>query len=559
MIRISVKFLLAGGFACQLALAADKSPLQAGVEVYQTGKYDQAEPLLQKAADSAGALSIYQKYFLADALMHLGKADESAPILKDILLLKPPSEIKFRTLFLLSQQDIDKSRWKEARERLRPLMKKWKTSPQYPEVLHRLMRAELKLHDKSQACNWAKKLYIRFPTHPLVESWSSHLEEVKIDGQKIGCDIRLNDFQEHVKRLELSGEGDRARKEIDQMRASAPEKDRGTYDLMMARYLVSEGMVEDALALLVRNYPKEKSDFNYLTQLGIAAARAGEYQTAVGAYEKAYAISPHSRKGREALFQAAFLSYQFQDYDGAVKKFNQLVEEQPRSGLARDARWHLAWLQYLRSDFEGSLKMMEDVRTSSLRARRFRGSPLDQRLLYWIAMSELRLNRMDDAKAGFTALIKDHSGTYYALAAQARLATLSNDSTSPRVTASPDMAAKSEAVKAAANTTPPTADSDDDESEDNIAQDTKDADTTEEKDGADTDALDAAEFKEPALRAHLEAARQLTALNLTDLARWELYEVERHTANPVYLKMLIAAYEAIGSFNRLLPSVTSVS
>ena len=97
-------------------------------------------------------------------------------------------------------------------------------------------------------------------------------------------------------------------------------------DMIMANFLVNEGLVDDALNLLVRFYPEKKTDFNYLTLLGKAAARAGEFQTAVGAFERAYKLSPRSKKGREVLFQAAYLSYQFQDYDGAVRKFDQFVK-----------------------------------------------------------------------------------------------------------------------------------------------------------------------------------------------------------------------------------------
>lgn len=518
-----------------------------GIEFYQAGKFDQAEPLLRKAGENSGELAIYQQFFLADTLMQMGREAEAAPILKEILILKPTTEIKNRVFFMLSQQAIDKSQWRDARSRLQPLAKQWKSSTDYPQVLHRLMRVEMKLHNRSQACKWALKLFTRFPTHPLVTSWSSNLHEVDVDGQKMSCAIRANDFQERVRRLEWAGETERARKEIDEAKAAAPESEKVKYDLITARFLVNEGLVEDALALLIRAFPTEKSDFNYLSLLGLAAARAGEYQTAVGAFDKAYALTPRSKHGREALFQAAFLSYQFQDYDGAVKKFTQLVGDHPRSGLARDAQWHLAWLQYLRNDYEGALKKMADVRNIGLRSRRFRNSTSDQRLVYWMAMSHFRLNQMEDAKAGFESLIHDNPNGYYALAAQARLQQLSVLSNDTKVTRSTSAAAAPlpEPPKV---TAPPS--EEEDESEDDLTQTAEDQEGEEKESTAESEPLDSSEFKEPALKAHLEAARELTALNLMDLARSELWEVERRTSNPTYLKLLISAYEAIGSFHR---------
>lgn len=555
--KLALQFLL-GGFVFRLSIfliafglcahAENKhSSFQDGVEFYQAGKFEQAEPLLRQAKDAPGGMSLYQKFFLADTLMQLNKPAEAEPILKGLLIEKPPAEIKYRAMFLLSQQALNKGQWKEAKGRLQPLAKKWKQSPNYSQVLHRLMRAELKLRNRTQACNWAKKLYTRFPTDALVSTWNSNLQEVIVDGQKIGCQIRVSEFQERVRHLEFAGESERARKEIEELRTRVGEKDQEIVDMSMGRFLINEGLVEDALALLVRNYPKQKGDFNYLMLLGVAAARAGEYQTAVGAYEKANAMSPHSRRGREALFQAAFLSYQFQDYDGAVKKFTQLVGSHPRSGLARDAQWHLAWLQYLRGDFDGALKKMAEVRASSMHAKRFRGSTSDQRLLYWMAMSQLRLNKMAEAKAGFESLAHDTPNTYYALAAQARLIQLSKETTVARETSSATTKV-AEAVKPASTSE----DEEDSESEDEITKsDSDDSEAAEEKEAStDAEPLDSSEFKEPALKAHLETARELTALNFTDLARYELYEVERRTANPTYLKLLISAYEAIGSFHR---------
>jgi soluble lytic murein transglycosylase len=547
--RISA-ILFAFGLIVGAAHAEDKrSPFAQGVEFYQAGKYDKAEPLLRKAGDSAGALGLYQKYFLADTLMQLNKVAEAEPILKGLLIQKPSSELKYRAMFLLSQTAIAKGQWKDAKVRLQPLARKWRHSPEYAQVLHRLMRVDLKLHNQGQACKWAKKLYSRFPTDALVSSWTSNLQEMVVDGQKIGCPFRMSDFQERVRHLEWAGEAERARKEIEEVRARVSPDEKGNVDVMMARFLISEGLVEDALALLVRNYPEQKNNFDYLMLLGVAGARAGEYQTAVGAFDKANAMSPHSKRGREALFQAAFLSYQFQDYDGAVKKFSQLVGTNPRSGLARDAQWHLAWLQYLRGDFEGALKKMADVRNSNMRSKRFRNSTSDQRLLYWMAMSQLRLNNLAEAKAGFAGIVHDTPYTYYALAAQARLTQLSKDTTVARDTSS-TQAKPTDAAKPAVVATN---DDEENESEEEITKSETappEPEGDEKEASVDTEPLDSSEFKEPALKAHLEAAKELTALNFTDLARFELFEVERRTSNPTYLKLLISAYEAINSYHR---------
>jgi soluble lytic murein transglycosylase len=117
---------------------------------------------------------------------------------------------------------------------------------------------------------------------------------------------------------------------------------------------------------------------------------------------------------------------------------------------------------------------------------------------------------------------------------------------------------KQEAVSAAANPPAATAANDEEaESEEDIAnaEDQAGDEESEEAEEADeepdeVDNVAVTESMDPAKRARIEVAQKLTALGLNDLAKWELWEVERHTRNRQYLKLLIRAYEGIGSYNR---------
>src|SRR6185295_7318319 len=89
------------------------------------------------------------------------------------------------------------------------------------------------------------------------------------------------------------------------------------------------------------------------------------------------------------------------------------------------------------------------------------------------------------------------------------------------------------------------------ESEEDLVEPSKDEPkpvATEE--GGESDNFQASSFKDPALRARIDVATGLINLGLTELARWELVEVEKHTRNASYLRMLINAYEKINSFHR---------
>ena len=125
-----------------------------------------------------------------------------------------------------------------------------------------------------------------------------------------------------------------------------------------------------------------------------------------------------SRKGKEALYQSAFLSYQFQDYDGASRRFKEFIKNFGGSGLAKDAAWNLAWIRYLKGDYQGSLKAFNKL-------SKVRSSNLRDRVRYWTAMSYLRQGNIDSARDIFESLARDKLLGYYAVAAQNRLAKIS--------------------------------------------------------------------------------------------------------------------------------------
>ncbi|HMN69553.1 MAG TPA: transglycosylase SLT domain-containing protein [Bdellovibrionales bacterium] len=522
-----------------------RNDFKKGVEAFQKKQFETAARRLTAVPELGGFLSLYKHWYLGQSLVELGKYQEAEPEFLKVMGSDASSEMKYQAQFLLGETYLRQKKYREAVASLAPLEKKWRRSYRLPEVLYRLLVADLRTERVASACARARRLYSNHPAHALVIGWGPDIAAVKIDEKQLPCTVGFDDFAARVKSLQWSGESDKAHKEITVMMEKQPQGKKFEIDMILAGYLVNDGSTDDALNLLIRYYPQQKSNVGYLMLLGKAAARSGEYQTAVGAYERAAALSSKSKKGREALYQAAYLSYQFQDYDGAVRKFQQFSKANPRSGLARDAQWHLAWLQYLRGDYKGALAKFDQVRRG-YKGRRKQSDSLQERLYYWTAMAHIRLKQYEQARMAFDAIVAKNPYSYYGLAAQARLAAIK-----PQLEETKRLPAGSKAVPME-GAIPPSV-PEEKESEEDIAENEaseEGAPVAQQEESESDEKFEASSFKDPAMRARIDVAQSLIDLGLPGLARWELWEVERHTRNPQYLRMLMSAYEGIGSYNR---------
>lgn len=538
---------------------SSKAAFKKGVALFQKKDFDQAAQELEKVPELGGYLSLYKHWFLGQAYLELARYKEAEAEFVKLLSGQASTELQYQAQFLLGETALRQKKYSEAITRLTKLEKKWKRSYRFPEVLYRLMVADLKLNRTASVCARARKLYADHPANFLVIHWGGDLSSVEIDGKKLPCKARREDFTDRIKSLQWAGESEKAHREITELLGKAAPADRLALDLILANFLVSEGSVNDALNSLIRYYPQQKGNRGYLMLLGKAAARSGEYQTAVGAYERAHSLAPTTRQGREALYQAAYISYQYQDYDGAARKFQQFIKANPKSGLAKDAQWHLAWLLYLRSDFKGALAKFEEV-AKSYKSKRKQSDSLQERLAYWTAMSHIRLKEWDEARAALESIIGRNAYSFYGLAAHARLESIKGKLSDKPKLAKTIRAVPLEGPGGSEGEAPPPAQvaaapvapvSEARESEEDIAeQESEEAKPLQPEEGGEPEGIQASSFKDPALRARIDIANNLIALGLHELARWELIEVEKRTRNVSYLRMLISGYEKISSYHR---------
>ena len=248
------------------------------------------------------------------------------------------------------------------RERLGEHVVKTATVSNGTVLKHGTVSAAGVLKKHTDQCRFAVKLYSRYPAFSLSKGWGAEFSQVKVRDVLLNCTLDAKDRDRRLSNLLLAGEFDEVQAELKAWfialkvdKKTKPE-DFGRVEIDSGQLALAEGKVNEAIAHFQEAQKfMGHSFFSAQMLLARAYSLTDDYPRAVENYLKAYEISPRSKLGQKALFQAAFLSYQNRDYDGASRHFEDAAKH-ARGKLAWDSRWHLAWIRYLKGDYEGALK-----------------------------------------------------------------------------------------------------------------------------------------------------------------------------------------------------------
>lgn len=516
-------------------------------------------------------LEDYAGYYLSKVFFQQKKFNEAEEVLKKIQNLNPNVKLKNEALQLLGEISLEKKNFKQARMHFRVLERKSRGTDQYPEVIYHLGVSERGVMNNSGFCQWMIKLYERYPFHDRVKAWGPDLVENKILGEKTQCRASIDNFKTRMRSLMQVGLDQKAKQEVEILRANVKNENPYLSDELLAQFYVLEGEAVKAAELLKPHYAERKRNFDFLIQYASLSARAGSVQASVGSYYAAYKLNPKAKKAKQALYQSAFLSYQFQDYDGAARRFREFMKVYPTSGLTKDAKWHLAWLKYLKGDFSGAFQEMSKLLDAKGRLRP-QGITKD-RLTYWRGMSLFRLGQIEQAKNIFENLAADRLLGYYSIAAQYRLNKIK--AMMPlQIAKNPNRQKRSiarftineflmssvdekvipsslEEMENEENLEVNLGSTQEEEKEGEEAQVDITAETGHSEVATEVETIEiATDIKDPKLVKKFEKARDLMILKFYDWAKWDLYEIERKTKNREYLRTLMAEYSSIEQFHR---------
>lgn len=546
--------------------------------------YSEADSAQKKGDDDLAIQKwseyIEKKYSLNDyAQLNLGQIyfkkqnwELAEQTIQKLLKQKLNSRVSIEASSLLGQIYLQKKDFQKAHNFLQSTERRVRNEEKYPEIIYYLAIAEKGLKQHQHKCTWLLKLYEQYPNHPLISHWGADLADNLIEDEKSNCRFELSDFMTRMRNFMWAGQLPRAEKELLFMKSRIGEK---TFEAaqLHAQYFQMEGEMHKALDLLLPFYEQKKSDPKYLLNLANVAAKASESQLSIGSYYSVYQLAPGSQTGKQALYQSAFMSYMFEDYDGASRRFKEYIQKFPQSGVIRDAQWHLAWLQYLKGDFEGSFKNMQNLLSAKRKnPSQWKNFPAD-RVEYWMAMSTYRQGKFQAAKDLFSQLAKDKNIGYYSIASQMRLNQIdqllkANQSVAKKtdqfgenlkIPTKPVFISRFPASEFLTPTLDGRVVDESMENEDSLL--ISQEDPLEEEAKVEDVTTNNPDLKSLEIDLQTQAtalpqqelfmrARDLMILGHKDLAKWDLFEIEKSTKNKDHLRLLINEYEMTEQFHR---------
>lgn len=527
---------------------------QKAYALYQLKNYKSSEEIFNQLKSSKNVFDEYTLYFVGLIQYHQKEYEKAKDTFNLILKEKPNLKLKNEAMTYLSEIAILDKRFKDSFELLTKLEKATRGTEQHPDILYQLASVEEELGKQKLKCQHAIKLYTQYPQHEKVSSWGYNLNLNNINGKNTNCAWEVDDFKKRVKNSLWAGLEKKAFEEITKFKSDFKGKYDFDADKILASFYAQEGNLEEAYGILKKYLKENENDFDFLSQFAPIAARAGDLPTSISAYYKAYQLRKKSDKGLQALFQAAFMSYQVQDYDWATRKFREFLKLSRNEKLNKETQWYLAWMKYLRGDYAKAYS--EFKKLSAIKNKKKYKSLSQERLNYWIGMSLYRQNKLDKAKVYFDRLVQDKQKGYYSIASQKRLDKINQELKSQTQVASYKIPTKLSRFQLEEFLSP--------SNEEVIMDDESLAENQEVEEETDpfeptpvieqlaeTSTPEEIPFKTPELIQRFEKARALMIVGLDQWAKWDLYEIERRTKNKDYLKALMNEYSLVGQYHRL--------
>lgn len=534
--------------------ASEQSDLQNKFSLLQSGKFQSSsefDELRSKADFASDVIYYYEGLFWKNQ----EKLSEAKIAFQKSLGARPSShlqtllELELIKIDMVASDFSNRNQLKKTEARLRRMERFHRSDVKHAEIVFLQAQVQRRLSLIGEFCKSVRKLYTEHPEYPPVIDWNSQIASNIFMGHPTGCSVSPDDKRRRIRNLIWAGFSEKAKTEIADLKKALAASDPFLADRLEVHYLTQEGKVLEALEVLKSRYEEKKDNYSYLVLAANTMARGQNLSAGVGLFDRAYQLTPNSKQGREALFQAAFLAYQAQDYDGATRRFQLLKEDHGSSKQGRDASWFLAWMSYLKADYPEAIRQFQGL----LKLRRsYSDQVTPERVKYWLGMSYFGNGQVKAAKATMEDIKKDRSKGFYALLATQRLIKWSSIlSDSPVHMVGSELSDMQNLVAAV---DPNLSSAEMLETNESVSE----SESTDESVVSDEPTTEAAEssseevevFSESELESRFQRVKSFAKLGLYDWAKWELIEMEKRTRNRDYLRRLISEYEKLEIYNR---------
>ena len=269
--------------------------------------------------------------------------------------------------------------------------------------------AKFRIAEASGAAAAYRAVVIEHPSHPLAERAAQHLTDALTPADRIERAKHLSDaklWDEAVAEFSLLP---------DQLPAElARQRD---YWLGTTLFKMRRRYGEAGELLLGVHAEMGASAAEAMFHGARALSRSDRDDDAIRWYHKVVAAYPHSAYAEEAQYLSGWLELNRGHYRDAIAPLEDSLRRYPKSKWVDDALWSLSMAHYFLGEW--------DQARTRLEALAQRGGSLEGgKGMYWLARIDQRLDKKDDAIAGYTATVKRYPFSWYALLARSRLAAL---------------------------------------------------------------------------------------------------------------------------------------
>lgn len=384
-----------------------------GYFYHQLGMYKEAERAFLKV--SLKEIKDYKNFFLSEGYFKRGK---------HVSFKKRYKKIKRRNLHdhYLNRLDYyralilkKKKKFKRSYSKLFSLQKKSK------RLRHKIWEhlLELKLKMKKSPCHWVYKIY-KYQPHSKLLQYKAN--QISYRGKKISCQIPHKWYTEkRIRNLFFLGYPKEAKKEALKLR----KEDSYEGDMLLSKIYMWEGKSGKALQIAKKHLRSKKNSYDHFKNLAKINAGMGNFHLSTRNYKQAHYWADTFKEKYKSYFLIGFSYFQGGKYSKAIHYMKNFIKKFPiPSRYVGSAYWYIFLSYYLNNNNKKAKETLNYVLNLSERDKRGWSNVSDKKLMYWLAMVNLKDGRNKEAEKIFKSLADDHFTHYYSVLSYLKLKSL---------------------------------------------------------------------------------------------------------------------------------------